>query len=387
VAVTGLLHRPTGLAAGALVILAFVCGAACSHRSPYLRPGIPAPDGPLDEQVSFRLLLIGDAGEPTREEPVLRALRRWVQRAPTVTLVVFLGDNAYPEGMTPGRQADAEARISRQLAVVANSAAQALVVPGNHDWAGGIAGVRAQEAFVRQRAWFLPTGGCPGPERVDLPAVRPVVRVVALDTQWWLQEQGRPTDACPAGSPDAVVAQLEPALATDLPVVVVAHHPLASHGRHGGFFDWQDHVFPLTRLAHWMWIPLPGVGSFYPLFRRHVLQSNQDLVGALNSRMRAALETALSSRAGAWKGPLLYASGHDHSLQILEGRAADYLIVSGAGSSRKTTPVGHSDCTLFAQAQPGFVAVEVTEDATWVSVVLPDGGDGQVVFRVSAARR
>ena len=368
-----------------LAISALAFTVACSHTSPYRRPGITTPSAQLEGQLLFRVLLIGDAGEPAPQEPVLRSLRRWVQKAPERTLVVFLGDNAYPEGMTPARQQDAERRILIQLAVVSDSVAQALFIPGNHDWGqgkvDGPAAVLRQEDFVRQHAFFLPRGGCPGPEYLDLPDGRPVVRVIALDTQWWLQGENKPTDTCPEGSPDAVIRKLTQTLATDLAVIVTAHHPLATHGRHGGFFEWQAHLFPLTHVAKWLWIPLPGVGSLYPLFRWHVRRSDQDLIGGLNRRMRASLETALSSRSGTG-GPLIYAAGHDHNLQILEGDVADYLVVSGLGSSSMANSVGHGSATLFAHEHPGFMAVDFTDEGIWLSVVEPIGGVDEVVFRI-----
>jgi len=43
---------------------------------------------------------------------------------------------------------------------------------------------------------MLPVGGCPGPTVVDLGEV---VRLVALDSQWWLQDGPKPgpTSSCP----------------------------------------------------------------------------------------------------------------------------------------------------------------------------------------------
>ena len=114
----GFPRRSVTTAVAGLAISALAFTVACSHTSPYRRPGITTPSTQLEGQLSFRVLLIGDAGEPAPQEPVLRSLRRWVQKAPERTLVVFLGDNAYPEGMTPARQQDAERRILSQLYVV-----------------------------------------------------------------------------------------------------------------------------------------------------------------------------------------------------------------------------------------------------------------------------
>ena len=177
------------------------------------------------------------------------------------------------------------------------------------------------------------------------------------------------------------VAELTEVLKTSLPVVVVAHHPLATYGPHGGFFDWRDHLFPLTRLVTGLWIPLPVVGSLYPLIRWHLVRSEQDLIGSSNRAMRASLEKALASRANG-KSPLIYAAGHDHSLQIMRGTVADYLLVSGLGSQSNATAVGHGDDTVFAHEHPGFVALDFTDQEIWLSAIEPVASGEQVVLRV-----
>ena len=376
-------------AVGAVLLLM----SACSHTTPYHRDPVVSPTArPAADTITFSLLLIGDAGEPQPTEPVLDSLRRWTDMAPERTLVVFLGDNVYPEGVTSAREADAAQRLRRQLDAVGEAAA--LFVPGNHDWANGgaegHAAIMRQEAFVEPEAAFLPNRGCPGPEVLDLPASgSPVARLVVLDTQWWLHNHEKPTVECAYATPAAVVTGLIDALGTSLPVVVVAHHPLATHGAHGGFFDWRDHLFPATRWdpLRWLWLPLPGVGSLYPLLRWNVFRSDQDLIGGGNRAMREALASAFAARDRPDAGPLVYAAGHDHGLQILEGRHADYVLVSGLGSSTKATGVGHSDDTLFAHEHPGFMALDITAEQIWLSVVEPVGETEEVVVRLPLHRR
>src|SRR5438309_2285968 len=131
---------------------------------------------------------------------------------------------------------------------------------------GGWDAIRRQERFIAAAGGglaLLPAGGCPGPAVVD---VAQVVRLVALDTQWWLQEGPKPagpTSSCPASSESAVIDSVRAALRTagQRVVVVVAHHPPASGGVHGGHFGWQDHIFPLRNIKPWLWIPLPLIGS------------------------------------------------------------------------------------------------------------------------------
>ena len=53
-----------------------------------------------DSQVDHRLLLLGDAGEPSSNgEPALEVLGHQARLMPERTTVVFLGDNVYERGM------------------------------------------------------------------------------------------------------------------------------------------------------------------------------------------------------------------------------------------------------------------------------------------------
>lgn len=375
--------------APAAALLVLTATPACSHISPYRGPALATPERQFVERPLYSLLLVGDAGEPGAEAATLVAVRAWVDRAADRTLVTFLGDNAYPEGLTGAHRREAERSLLRQLEVVADTSAQALFIPGNHDWADGgpegLDAVLAQAAFVGGRARFLPSNGCPGPEVLDLPETEPHVRLVVLDTQWWLQGEGKPTDDCTPGTPEAIVRALGDALATDLTVVIAAHHPLATHGPHGGFFDWRAHIFPLTHLARWLWVPLPGVGSLYPLARTHLMPSNQELSNGRNRAMRTALSEALASRIR--RGPVLYASGHEHSLQVLRGDVVDYLLVSGAASQSKITAVGSGPDTLFAHEHAGFMVLDVWATGMRLSVVEPTGdGGSDVAFAIEIPR-
>jgi hypothetical protein len=319
------------------------------------------------EQVETRLVILGDAGAPARPtDPVLEAAQREAARDPEHTVVLFVGDNVYPRGLVekddPAR-AEMERRLDLQLAVSRKSGARAIFVPGNHDWdawgPGGWAAVKRQGEYVdakgEGRAELLPAQGCPGPVVRD---IGPRLRLVMLDTQWWLHPYDKPkhpTSSCSADSETEVLDALEEAVATaeDRYVVVAAHHPLATGGQHGGYFGWRDHIFPLRARKSWLWIPLPGVGSIYPLARRGGV-SDQDVGGRLNRRMREALEGVFSRHA-----PLVYAAGHDHNLQVLSGQDVRYLLVSGSGYYGHVSRMAWTRNTLFASESSGYITIEV----------------------------
>ncbi len=139
-------------------------------------------------------------------------------------------------------------------------------------------------------------------------------------------------------------------------VVVVGHHPPASGGAHGGHFGWRDHVFPLRNLKSWLWIPLPLIGSAYPIARAEGI-SSQDISSRAYARMRLALDSAF---AGA--RPLIYAGGHDHTLQVIAGTSTRYVLVSGSGTFGHSDRVAALDSTRFARDASGFMRVEFLRD-------------------------
>ena len=352
----------------------------CSHTSPYYHPDIPISakqDIVTENALHYRILLLGDGGQPKPDEPVLKTLKAWAQKMSDKTSIVFLGDNMYPDGMTEQKQHEASTRLDPQIEVIQSTNTHGLFIPGNHDWTNGkeegFRALLAQEKYINDALSrppkFLPSGGSPGPVVLELPESAPVLRLIVLDTQWWLHQYEKPQK-----SSEKVIAELKTVLDTELPVIVLGHHPLQSYGVHGGFYDWKAHLFPFRVAKKWLWVPVPIVGSLYPLARWHVVKSDQDLNSARNKNMVAQFNAALAT---AKKTPLLiYASGHEHSLQVLKGDVTDYLLVSGLASSEKATEVSHGDNTLFAHQHPGFMAIDfLTDGRVLLRVVEPGGKD------------
>lgn len=339
------------------------CLACAGYRPPALAPVPAIPP----EDVALSLYLIGDAGKPdSAGEPVLRALRRDLVSRRSQRVVVFLGDNAYPKGLPPPGQSgrhEAERNLAAQVDVIISSGAVGYLVPGNHDWAkhgvDGWQAIKRQEAFVDSvgggRVSLLPGGGCPGPSVVD---VGSRLRLVLLDTQWWLHSGPKPKDPdsdCGADTESEIVDSLQAALtgASGRLVVLAEHHPMRSGGVHGGHFDWKDHLFPLRAIKSWLWMPLPLIGSLYPAARQQGI-SSQDVPSPAYQRLIAALRQALAAAP-----PTLYAAGHEHNLQVLSGGAARLELVSGAGIYGHTGEAAPIRGTLFARRASGFARLDI----------------------------
>jgi hypothetical protein len=286
--------------------------------------------------VTHRIILIGDAGEPAEDmdEPVLLALRSSASLLPDSTLVIFLGDNIYPEGLSPEddpNRNEYERRIDVQIEAVQNSGALAIFIPGNHDWDkgsdNGWAQINRQSSYILDKKIetikFYPQYGCPGPVLVEYSSN---INLIIMDTQWWLQDEGtrpEPQDSiCNYSTEQSVIRALDSLLqlSRDKFTIVASHHPLSTHGQHGGHFGWKDHIFPLRNINEYLWLPLPIIGSLYPLVRGTGV-SNQDIMNSDYQRMKNRIEDVIKNYDN-----LLFASGHEHVLQVLQGKMIIFML-------------------------------------------------------------
>jgi predicted MPP superfamily phosphohydrolase len=358
---------------------------------------ITLPDSLLSKNYtdsSYKIILIGDAGEPAKDikEPVLQALKSEASINPDSTLVIFLGDNIYSNGL-PGEddpdRKEYERRIDEQINTVIEAGAQAVFIPGNHDWAQG--NDECWERIIRQAGYvndkeidnvaFLPINGCPGPEVKDFGEK---IRVIIMDSQWWFQDEtfrpGPSDSLCSFCKEEDIINALDSLIniSQDKFVLVASHHPLSTHGPHGGYFTWQDHIFPLTNLNEFLWLPLPIIGSTYPLIRGSGV-SSQDLASEEYQNFKTKIENVLSKYSG-----IVYASGHEHALQILDGVNDNLYVVSGAGIwGHVERALGEGDDTIFAGRFEGFVSLNIFRDGRIqlkVIRVISENGDTENVF-------
>lgn len=299
------------------------------------------------QEIETTLFLIGDAGEPDpRESPVaLDSLKRQASQTPGRTIIVFLGDNVYPNGVPVDSALtwpDSRRRLEAQVnAVPAN--ASAIFIPGNHDWSQGgpygLYAVRLEERLIKSLAAgrdirSLPGNGCPGPVALDFGRLR----LITLDTQWWLHDfiVRDASSNCnqTTGAVTAALREMVKTTADGRVTVVTGHHPMMTGGVHGGYC---------------------GVtGPFRRLGGR-----SQDILSSLNKAMRDSLDAAFSA-----KPPLVYAAGHDHALQVMKGAPnAQYFLVSGAGSVDKTEcAVYMRESYYVSQHRAGFMRIDILRD-------------------------
>lgn len=335
-----------------LVVVAFLAGCRAGHLrgdnygagdEPYIRPDVPLEAGVVGGQIAYRVILVGDTGAPVPDDPTLAAIGRWAMPQERAA-VVLLGDNLYPSGLAADDRARGEAILRQQLAA---TSALRIFVPGNHDWGSSPqdwtgARVVAQQEFVL--AWptgdvdFLPRDGCAGPAVRELlqpgDGLERGIAVLAIDWMPWFSSVAD-TGRCPDGDFGARLDAAFAALKRHF-VIVVSHFPLRSGGIHAGF----GRGFVIDRII-----------DFYHLLRP---RPPFDLDHPQYMSFAKQVEDALAKHR-----PLVYAAGHDHSLQLFEAdEVARMHIVSGAGSVGKVSPVTAVAGTIFAYAVPGFAVLD-----------------------------
>ena len=343
-----------------LLFISFSCTPTQELLDTVISDGIQPNEGAR----SYALYLIGDGGGVYTDTTfsAMPLLHSMLDAEGPNSTVVFLGDNIYPSGLphkdSPER-GKSEYLIDKQLETVTGHNGQVVFVPGNHDWGGrGLGGnrdvLRYQEEYVEdvldRGNTFLPDNGYPGPVEV---ALNDEITLVVLDTQWWLEDE-KPfgdTGTYEVDQVAQVLSELEDVMLRNegKRIVVVGHHPILSHGEHGGYFE--SSVSPEAIVRRFMGTP-------------------QDFSNLGYRRLRKALFGAFEKHPG-----LIYGSGHDHSLQYLQ-RKEQHYIVSGSGS--KVGYAADIDPARFVAGRHGFARLMFyTDGSVWLEFWSPISSDGE----------
>ena len=314
------------------------------------------------DSIRYSLLLIGDAGEitPIQGSVITDAVKRSV---PGKTSALFLGDNIYRRGMgLDGIEATKTAEIlRRQYLPLRATGTPVYFIPGNHDWDhSGLQGydkmikvndfIRAQQDSLLQ---MIPQDACPGPVEISL---TDDITLIAIDSEWWLYpfDKHLETAECECETQSDILGKLADIIERNRNKIVffASHHPFNTNGSHGGFYSLKEHVFPLTGLNKNLYLPLPVIGSLYPLLRTG-FPPLQDVKNNVYRDMKARMENILKEHPN-----LIHVSGHEHALQLTQG----VLLEIGSGAGCKYTPVRMGRGSLFAKSQGGYAKADVMLD-------------------------
>jgi len=313
-----------------------------------------------ESELSHRFYLIGDAGNASLNEstlPLASLKKRLVGESENAT-VVFLGDNVYQHGL-PNKSDEgyelAAHRLQTQIDAVKEFKGNKIFIPGNHDYhINGIKQLQRQEKFIKKELGkhsFYPKNGCP----ISKIKISDDVVLIIIDSQWYLENwDDNPTmnDDCDIKTRKDFFLAFESIIKKNRGKtnLIAIHHPLFTDGAHGGNFSAKQHISPSNRF------PLPVLGTIGNFIRKTGGVSAQDIQNK-NYRHLINRLTTISQESER----VIFASGHEHSLQYIEKNNVIQLI-SGSGS--KVSGVKKSLESQYANAVLGYVILDVYKDGT-----------------------
>ena len=250
---------------------------SCATGKLYLKPNTSStPENP--GKIEFSIYGVGDAGEINQQsKEVIRHLSE-VAKASHPGLIIFLGDNVYPEGMPPEWSIEehhqAQDILMNQIFGLDSFPGDIIFLPGNHDWqegkVGGLETIKRQGQFLSSlndsRIKMLPQNGCGGPVTMSLTKD---IELIMFDSQWWIEDWANEpmiNQGCTIDSREEFIKDIEKLieLNRDKQIVFAMHHPLYSQGPHGGHYTFRDHMFPLSKVVKWLYLPLPVSRAIIP---------------------------------------------------------------------------------------------------------------------------
>lgn len=293
-----------------------------------------------------RVYLIGDAGilPDNRPPEGLQALQERMSTAQEKDVLLFLGDNIYPRGMSKHPTEQEKKILQAQLDVAQAFKGEVVFIPGNHDWYSGMNGLREQEKMVDDalgKNSFLPEDGFPIAQK----DIADDILLLVLDSEWYITNWDRHpniNDNCEIKTRDAFFTEVSSIINKNQQktIVLAVHHPLASWGNHNGQLTGSPLLFPVDILRRASGVSPADVN--FPLYRE------------FTNRLSTILEE--------YNDQVIVVSGHEHNLQYLEHRSIPQII-SGSGS--KVTRVRHfaQDSSTYAYAGLGFAVLSLLPHA------------------------
>ncbi len=334
----------------AIFIFSFLMGEKCFAQT---------------DSIQARIVLIGDAGQLNYgREPVVDAARDLIP-LDSKTTIIYVGDNIYDNGLPDDVMPDyehAKAVLDSQINIAKGTDAKVVFIPGNHDWnneaSDGLAKVTRQANYINREdknIKFIPTDGCPGPVEYS---INDDVELVVYDSQWFIrppnERPGIESD-CAYKTPEQFYTELNDILNRNSKklIILAGHHTLKSYGIHGGYFRLKQHIFPLTDMNPKLWIPLPVIGSLYPIVRG-VFGVPEDLHYPAYANMIDGIENITKNHSN-----IIFVGGHEHTLQLIKD-SSNYYIVSGAGS--KHTRVSNNRNAPYTESALGFATLQISKN-------------------------
>lgn len=315
-----------------------------------------------EKRIENVFYLIGDTGENKTNKAYKSGLElfevHYRDSGVKDSYLIFLGDNL-------GNQKDLTA-----LAGIYNG--NPIFIPGHKDWLSGLKGLSDIGNSVNQifnsNAYF-PKNGCPLVSR----SISDKIQLLIIDSQWYLEnwnDHPNINDDCEIKTRDRFFEVLEAEVrASENKLVLIAmHHPMYTNGIRGGYYSFQDHIFPFQNS-----IPLPGFGSVVAQFRSQGGVSIQDRYNEKYNQLMKRIKTIVYNQ-----DKVVFLSGHEHNLQYIKSGNTKQ-VVSGSGAVATDVALGLNG--TFCYGGMGFSELIVFEDGScWVRFYGEKNGKPHMLF-------
>lgn len=237
-------------------------------------------------------------------------------------------------------------KINKLLRICQRSEnSKVIILPGDRDWDNsgerGLKSVKNLKKIVNAmnfpRVEWAISKGCPGPRSIEL---SDALMLIGIDTQWWNHPHDKPRPAdgdCKIITETDFISELDEAIedAEGKNILLAGHFPLISVGKYGGKRKWTTHLSP------------PIYGTMKAAFHQNI-GTSEDIVNERFDHIRNKLLDMIDE-----KGSLIYVSGHEHDLQILEQNES-FFINSGSPSSPAFTGRDR-DKVRYAESKEGII--------------------------------
>tara|TARA_R110001583_G_scaffold50577_1_gene157857 strand:- start:49150 stop:52890 length:3741 start_codon:yes stop_codon:yes gene_type:complete len=315
------------------------------------------------QKISYSFYIAGGLGNTssTSNNSLLERFKKELDNAPENSTLVFTGDNISPT--TENWKIDS-VLIDKQLHLSANFKGETVFLPGNNEWKSyKLDKIEKVENYLkdvdRENTKVVPNNGCP----IDYRVINDELDLILIDSKWfvsnWSRVEGINSKCTDIITRRRFMEELEGYIGDGQGknIVIAMHHPVFTNGIYAGNTTIKDHLKPLP-IYGTIKNTVMDLGAFDP---EHV-----------NSRRYNYLRIAVSALAQA-NDRITLISGHEESLQLLEGGGI-HQIISGSLGTKSATKLGPGKISAiggsmdfegeYAFGDRGFARLDYFEDGS-----------------------
>jgi len=307
-----------------LAILAIVLFSACATYNEQLSSDLITVS--KKSAPAYTLFIAGGIGNVSEEgnTNVLKLFKSHLEKAGENSTLIFTGDNIPEEEDNWERD---KAYIDRQIALTQNFKGNTIFIPGNNEWKSyDTKKIERVEEYLKdineKNLSFYPKNVCP----IEHKVINDDLDLILIDSKWFVSNWSRIEDINKKCT-DIVtrrrfLEELEGYIndGQGKNIVIAMHHPIFSNGLYAGKNTLKSNL-----------LPLPILGTI----RNGVMNLGAFSPDLLNSRRYNYLRILVSSYAKA-SDRITVVSGHEESLQYLEGGSIHQIISGSLNNSTAT---------------------------------------------------